>query len=98
MKSRPSQNFPTQYGWLIPFTSLSDGSNLVPKTNPFAHAPNTNFPQLPLAQANRSANHDPCTSHVALDEGELEYLTEWLKNLLDQDNSHIQPFDDGSHL
>ena len=94
-----SQNL-TQYGSpnSIPFTSLSHGRDLVPATDLFSYAPNTNISQLPLAQASRLAKPDPSTGHVALDESKLEYLTEWLRNPLNQDNPHIHPFDDGSHL
>ncbi|KAL6351006.1 hypothetical protein AAG906_031592 [Vitis piasezkii] len=103
----PPQNFPTKYGWQnpIPFNSLSHRQNLVPGTNPFAYAPNTNVPtgtitgeaMPPLAHGARSANpgiaNDLRTGHVSSDEGELECLTAWLRNSSNEDDPHIQPFD-----
>ena len=107
----PPQNFPTKYGWQnpIPFNSLSHRQNLVPGTNPFAHAPNTNVPtgtitgeaMPPLAHGARSANpaiaNDLRTGHVSSDEGELECLTAWLRNSSNEDDPYIQPFD-GSYI
>ena len=107
----PPQNFPTKYGWQnpIPFNSSSHRQNLVPGTNPFAHAPNTNVPtgtitgeaMPPLAHGARSANpgiaNDLRTGHVSSDEGELECLTAWLRNSSNEDDPHIQPFD-GSYI
>lgn len=100
-----TQNFLTQYGCQnsIRLSSLSHGRDLVPEFIPFAYVANTNVPtglaMLPLAQATRSSNLEPGSGRVSLGQGEVEYLTQRLRNPLNEDiiNPHAQTFD-RSHL